>query len=62
MHCTVKPGKYCMRTPQWPASSACAGGNARGGVSPGRPGPDLMAQIVPPDACGVKGKYYKGLW
>jgi hypothetical protein len=35
MHCTVKPGMYCIECPPWPSCSAVALGRWTGGTPPG---------------------------
>jgi len=62
MHCTVKPGKYCMRAPSV-AGQLC--GHTRKHVWQKllwAAQTELLERILPLYACGVKGKDYKLLW
>ena len=62
MHCTVKPGKYCMRTPS--VASQLRGRTVKQVRQklPWAARTELLAWILPFQTCGVKGKDYKGLW
>jgi len=62
MHWTVKPGKYCMRTPSV-ASQLCRRivGHVRQKL-PWAARTELLERILPFRARGVKRKDYKGLW
>ena len=62
MHCTVKPGKYCMRTP---SVASQLRGHMRTQVRqklPWAARTELLERILPFRACGVKRKDYKRLW
>jgi hypothetical protein len=55
MHCTVKPGKYCMSTSLM-AKQLCASVAGSEQSSPRRPEEKLLGGIVGLGACGVKRK------
>lgn len=55
MHCTVKPGKYCICAPSVGASSAAARAECAAGTPQGGPG-EMMAGIVALKEIGVKRK------
>lgn len=62
MHCTVKPGKYCMRTP---SVASQLRGRMRKHVPQNLPWAartELLERILPFHDWGVKRKDYKGLW
>ena len=62
MHCTVKPGRYCMRAP-FVASQLCGRGMMQARQKlPWAGQAELSERILPLADCGVKGKEYKGLW
>ena len=62
MHCTVKPGRYCMRTPS--VASQLCGRTIRGVRQklPWAAETELLARILPLAGCGVKRIEHKGLW
>lgn len=61
MHCTVKPGRYCMRAPSV-ASQTCVCEKSRVTQIPWAARTELLERIVALLSCGVKKKEYKGLW
>jgi hypothetical protein len=62
MHCTVKPGRYCMRTPSVASQLCwCTIRRVRQKL-PWASETELLARILPWRACGVKRIEHKGLW
>lgn len=62
MHCTVKPGRYCMQTPSVAGQLLRRTGWVVRQKLPWAARTELLARILPLAGCGVKGKDYKGLW
>jgi hypothetical protein len=62
MHCTVKPGKYCMRTPSVASQLREDAEQRVRQKLPWAAGTELLVRILARRDCGVKEKDYKGLW
>jgi hypothetical protein len=62
MHCTVKPGRYCMCAPSVAGQLRGARCGSCGRSSHGRPGQELLAWILPLLHCGVKRNEHHRLW
>lgn len=60
MHCTVNPGRYCMRSPSEAGAIGVRGQDAQQKLP--WPANKIMAGIVALKTCGVKRKGYKALW
>jgi hypothetical protein len=62
MHCTVKPGKYCMWTPSVASQLGGARYGACGRSSLGRPKQNCWCGFCRLVGCGVKRNDYNCLW
>lgn len=62
MHCTVKPGRYCIDAPSVASQLLRRMAKRVRQQLPWAGQTEMLERILPFCACGVKRKDYKGLW